>query len=348
MYDILQLVEARGYNYEVKSSEEIAITCPNAPYHSGGVDDKPSFGINLSGKGAHCFACGLSLSPEGLVRWLAGEDLDSLDVELLALKAKLSALSSKEKSTDLVVPVFLPPGEPFKEYGYRGISKETYEKLGAIHVTQGRYKNRIAFPVYVNGELKGIDARTLVNDYPKYLRNKQSTCKTNWLYPYDLVKASKPSYVILAEGIFHSINGVDKNFPVLAFFGANNWSRNKVMMLLSLGVDEVIYFPDPDKAGFTAMQQVCSMLKDWFVVTVADTSLLEVLSTDESKLDLADLSAAQIEFCLSRRKEPILPECLPDGKVTFGERCNKPICPFCVANICTNHYWRKDTSRDSS
>jgi hypothetical protein len=338
--DIIALVEAKGIVWHPKAENEIGITCPNAANHQGGFDNKPSFDINLAGKGANCFACGFRLSPEGLLKWLMGEALDDMTFKIMMIQAKIAKMRNAPES-DFVekLQVFLPPGEPWTEDGFRGISLATYQKLGAMHVTRGRYADRIAFPIYVNGELKGVDARALLPDMqPKYLRNMNSSCKTDWLYPYDIVKEMKPKCAILGEGIFHGINGVDKGFPALSFFGVNNWSLNKLRMIINLGVEEVVFFRDNDKAGIKAEQVILSSFKDWLPVYSAYTD-----HVPEGK-DLGDLSAGGIAFGLANKTKPDLPTCLPETEPKFGSVCRMR-CPFCLMGKCLNTAWMKEQQK---
>lgn len=309
---ILELLDLRGLHYKIKGDEAM-ITCPNSAAHAGGRDSVESFGINLSGRGGHCFACGYSMRPDTVLRWLAGEDLDELTLEVMAARAKLGQLVQQQDAPlyKEVHEVFFPPGVVWDEDGYRGISLETYRALGAVRVTRGRYTDRIAFPIIVDGKLIGVDARALGDQQPKYLRNKFSTAQVNWLYPYDQVRQMVQdgvNYVLLGEGLFHGVNAYDKGFPGLSYFGAHNFSMNKVRMLLALGVDEVIYFPDKDVAGQKAMHQICPMIEPWLHVTVADVASLQQDDEATAKKgkpvfpDLGDLSAQSIEKSIETRK----------------------------------------------
>lgn len=239
---------------------------------------------------------------------------------------------------------FSPIGKEWDQDGYRGISLTTYRELGALHITRGRYQNRIAFPVWVKGELVGIDARYLGDDkadnVAKYLRNKDSSCKANWLYPYDLVKAQKLKLLLIGEGIFHAINARDKGYVALCYFGVNNFSLNKVMLMVATGAEEVCYVRDPDKAGQQAEQRICSVLKPWFKVTTADMEYVPATK------DLGDLSRELIDYCVEMRKKPILPACLLknwefDVKKAFGEKCKAFTCLFNRRSRCNNEVFSK-------
>lgn len=340
--EVLELLDAKGYAYVSKGEDEYAIVCPNAGNHEGGDDDKPSFSINVDKLMGHCFACGLSMNEAKLIRWLIGGELEDLSLQAMALRAKIKRIASVEDtSLSEARKIMMPPGEPWEEDGFRGISLETYRSLGAMKCNRGFYENRLVFPIHLEGELIGVDARALgEGQQPKYLRNKGSSCKTDWLHPFDRVKEmlanrlpGQPNSVIIAEGMFHAVNAIDKGFPALCFFGSNNFSSTKLRMILSLNVEEVIFFRDNDKAGFKAEQEICSVLSYWLPVSSAFTGHIE-----EGK-DLGDLTKKQIEFAIANRGTPLIPSCLPDRHPKFGDRCSERRCPFIESGRCQNAIW---------
>lgn len=343
--DILSLLDAKGIEYVPRGVNEYAITCPAQHMHAGGVDAHQSFNINIEKQLAGCFACGFKLNQAGLYRWLMGEDADEFLLKGLAIRGALKRLQALNASplVDAPAEFFFPVGKPWAEDGYRGISLETYTLLEAIKVERGRYANRIAFPIWVKGELVGVDARYLgdakADECAKYLRNKDSSCKENWLYPYDLVKAQKPKMVLLGEGIFHAINAIDKGHPALCYFGVNNFSLNKIMLLLAAGVEEVCYVRDPDKAGEQAEQRICAALTLWFKVTSADMEYVE------SNTDLGDWDKELIDYCVEQRHKPVVPLCLLENweaKIVYGEKCKRWRCPFNYRGECNNEAFKKE------
>lgn len=333
--DILALLDDKGVQYTTKSGDEISIVCPNQSAHKGGSDDNPSFFINLQKHKGHCFVCDFKLNEVGMHKWLLGEDLDEFSISGLRIRAALKRLHEAEE--ELLPPdeeeFFWPHGETWDVDGYRGISLTTYHELGAIRVTRGRYQNRICFPVRVKGKLIGIDARALGDEVPKYLRNKNSTCKTNWLFPYDVVVRQQPKLLLIGEGLFHAVNGYDKGFPTLCYFGVKNWSLNKIFMCLATGAEEVCYFPDPDKAGFEAAVRITASLSGLFNVSVADTSNLP-----DGK-DLGDLTREQITEAVDNRKRVKIAECLKtnwEHKIVHDQRCTSSRCPYWNRGRCGN------------
>ncbi len=289
--DILSLLEAKGIPYEHKGQDEVAIPCPNAANgHSDGVDSTmANCFINTKKMLLNCFACGYKQGEVGLTRWLMGEDLDEMQVKAIGIKSKLKMLCSEEEGIFEVDKVFFePPGVPFNR-DYRGISAETYRKLGAIECTRGRYEGRLCFPITQEGKSLGYDCRTLTNQNPKYLRPKGCDAK-QWLYSVDLMREYKVKRVILTEGIFGMINYFDKcQVPEAAsYFGTKNWSDYKLQLLLGLGIQEVVVFPDNDDPGWAAAVEIYKHVEPWIPVRIANVEKLE-----QGK-DLGDLTKDEI------------------------------------------------------
>ena len=340
--EILDLLESRGIDYEAKGGMEISITCPHQHLHAGGIDGRPSFQINLEKQVGHCWSCGFKLNQAGMHRWLLGEELDEMQSLGLGLRGILSRMN-KTESVPVVEEdqsVFFPSGEVWDEDGYRGISLETYRRVGAIRCSRGRFQGRIVFPVYLHGELIGVDARALGDEQPKWLRNKNSQAKTKWLANFDIIKVMKPRMILLGEGHFHAVNGLDKGYAASCLFGVHNWSASKIMLLLSLGAEEICFFPDCDKAGFQAAQKICASLMPWFKVTCADASIYYGTGKD-----MGDLTQEEMDDAVARRGTIKLPTCLLENwefKIEFGAECKKWKCPFNAKGKCGNELYEPE------
>jgi len=331
MLDVTGLLESKNIDYVVRGGGEISIRCPNAINHQDGSDSIESFNINIDNLESHCFSCGLSMNTAKLTKWLLGEDLDELEYKCLELRGKLKKLQSYDFNivTPVSKSVIIPFGKPVTE-PFRNISVETYKKLNAVIVERGRYAGRLCFPIILDGKIIGIDGRLLNNadvtkENPKYKRNFNSSCQHDWLWPFDvtknLIKEKGFNYVILGEGAFHAANGINHGFPTLTYFGANNFSQHKALMLMSLGITEVVVFPDKDKAGELVLygnptanseilkMGICRFLSDWFEVSVANTDRLQLdpLATLAKQKavyqDLGDLNREEIQWAIDNRRK---------------------------------------------
>lgn len=294
--DIVSLLEAKGIEWEDKGNGEIAIHCPNAHNHQDGVDLNPSCNINISKMVLHCFSCGYRLGEVGLLNWLTDGNLDEFTKKVLEIKGKLKRISSVQEELEGQAEEFdmIPPSTPWEE-DYRGISAETYKLLGARHCTVGRYADRIFFPIWQKGKLLGIDARALKGQNPKYLRPSGVQAK-NWCYPYDYWVPLRPRYACIAEGIFHSVNGVQHGVPIFSIFGSHNYDPSNLLLLLEMGISEVIFFGDADAAGVKARSTICPQLADWL-----PTWYIPEESLPAGK-DAGDLTKEEMDYCLSQKR----------------------------------------------
>lgn len=297
--DVIALLETKGIDFIDKGQDEIAITCPNAVNHQGGVDSNPSCNINIKKLKLHCLSCGFKLGEVGLSKWLMGDDLDEFQTAALSIKGKLRRMEEADAEDSFVLDTddeftLVPPSTPFRE-DYRGISTRTYELLDARKCSVGRYADRIFFKIWQHNRLLGIDARALKADMqPKYLRPKGVDAK-KWLFPFDYWSEKRAKHVALGEGLFHGINGVDKEAPLLTFFGSNNWSEHKLLLLLEMGLKDVTFFGDNDKAGIKARNTICAEIAPWIETYYIPEDLLP-----EGK-DAGDLTKEEMEYCLENK-----------------------------------------------
>jgi DNA primase len=297
--NILDLLDSKGIAVKTHSSTEISIQCPNAANHEGGIDENPSFNINIETLQANCFSCSFKLGEVGLTKWLMGEDLDEGQLQCLQLKGRLKRIESESRfelpfSTDEHIVV--PPLIPFEE-DYRGIRGETFKWLDVKKCEVGRYSNRLVAQIWMSGKLRGLDARSLGDEKPKYLRNAGAKAK-EWLSFYDLITEMRPKVVLLVEGLFNSIAGLDRGEATTAYFGVNNWSNYKLLKILEIGsVSEICVFPDFDKAGLEAASRIATDLLPWIKVTHPDISLMKPGD------DLEVLSRKIFEETIKNRRE---------------------------------------------
>ena len=297
--DVRALLESKQIEWVEKGADEISIVCPNQHNHQGGVDSNPSFNINTERLVAACFACGYKMGETGLTSWLMGDQLDELQMQALKIQSSIKRLQ-EENDYDLMFNqpddefTLVPPSTPFRE-DYRGISASTYELLDARKCSVGRYADRIFFKIWQHNRLLGIDARALKADMrPKYLRPKGVDAK-KWLFPFDYWLEKRVKSICLGEGLFHGVNGVAKSTALLTFFGANNWSEHKLLLLLEMGLDHVTFFGDNDAAGVKARNTICAEIAPWIT-----TYYVPEGSLPEGK-DAGDLTKEEMDYCLSQK-----------------------------------------------
>lgn len=87
---------AKGVRYEAKAGDEISTICPARHMHAGGLDDRPSFNINIDKHVGNCLACGFKLNETGMYRWLMGDDVDEFILKGMAIRGALKRLFRTE------------------------------------------------------------------------------------------------------------------------------------------------------------------------------------------------------------------------------------------------------------
>jgi DNA primase len=68
-------------------------------------------------------------------------------------------------------------------------------------------------------------------------------------------------------------------------------------LLLELGLNEVIFFPDNDKAGLKARDEICPQITQWI-----PTYYVPEATIPEGK-DVGDMSREEIEYCLENKRK---------------------------------------------
>lgn len=254
MKDIIYTkLEALHKPIVVSGDDYILTTCFN-PVHA---DTHPSFSINLNTGGGHCFGCGFSLPRD---YFLDGE-LNEDELEELERGSKYHRLKTMYED-EVKKGYLIPPPKSEDVSDFRGILPENIEKFGIYLCNIGKYSNRIVFPFLEKGEYVGFTTRTLdTNSKNKYMHNKGFRVK-QVLYPYDVLSNNGYcDYVVVTEGIIDTIILIQDGINSICNFGvANNFSKEKIAKLLSLGVEKIYLMFDKDEAGSNAEAII---LADW-------------------------------------------------------------------------------------
>lgn len=288
----------RHRGYKKQTNGNIWICCP---FH---MEKTPSCGINIDptnrkvGLGTwNCMGC-----PEkGDWNKLAAK----LGLEQLPKSAFAHTHMAKKQTTKLQKALFgegLNMDSLAEEFGigihlefpkenkWRGISGKLLNRIGA-RLIYDRYNEDtgVLLPISVDGELVGgIKAVMTKEEGDKkklgYLTSEGEWVKRMGLFPYDLVvemlKHTGLTTVVLVEGSRDALRLIQKGIPALCILGTQNWSTNKMKLLLSLGVDRVVICMDGDGAGVSATNRLRSELKNYF-----DLKVIRMMkySTEEGK-----------------------------------------------------------------
>jgi len=257
---LINYLEANDLRY-IERGGKISHSCIN-PEH---IETNPSAFTMLGEEPFnYCSSCGFSLNSEKLYNLLdIGFDSDTLfQSQINSLFKSLDKTSSEERKN---VPIFLPIEEKEFRKAYRGISPETFEKVGAFStIPEGYYSKRIIFPIKdIDGKLVSFEAvSTNKKIQPKILRPRG--IDTTELFGFEHLIDSDTIFIV--EGIFSALSFIECGYESVFNFGVGS-IKPKIKKLLCKGVRNVILCGDNDDVGKKFNQESYQALKHNFSVT---------------------------------------------------------------------------------
>jgi len=202
--------------------------------------------------------------------------LKALGVPDTVTGAELDTLAEKQEVVTLPKD-FIPLTRVYDELDLqarnyvlkRGITAEQI-KNGRIGVSySGRYAYRILFPVYVDSELKAINARDFTGTQkPKYLLSRGD----KYLYRFD----PKQETIVFSEGVIKALR-IEQvtSFGSSALLG-HDLTDPQLEQLQNSACKHAILFPDPDAVGRQGVAKIAEKLREQWgkkisIVTKAET-----------------------------------------------------------------------------
>ena len=257
----IQYLEHNELQY-VDRDSKISHCCIN-PSH---IEEHPS-AVTFFTEGNElsiCKSCGFTLGTEALYKFLdVGIDENVIfkaQIERL-LKEKLINLGEVEH-----IKIYLPIKDGDFSTHYRGISPETYQKVGAYYTfPDAYYGKRIIIPIKdIASELRTFEAistnKALV---PKVLRPKNQI--TSNIFGFEQFLGNSDT-VFITEGLFSALSFWELGYQGVFNFGVAS-IKDKIKTLLLKGVKNVILAGDADSAGKQFNKECYHLLKHNFNVT---------------------------------------------------------------------------------
>lgn len=245
----------------------------NCPFHKGGQERKPSFGINGEKDKCHCFSCGWCGSIEEMVseifgymddgkfgkRWLI-KRFNSIEIEtrpniMEGFNARNNGhdfnnhcRSHNVFSVDKVVTE-----EELDKYRYihpymyqRGLTDEIIERFD---IGYDREREEITFPVAdLSGTVRFIAGRSVKS---KFFRLPKNLDKPVYLGYKFVTGKYKVAYIV--ESFLNCLTCWKYGKPAMALIGTGNERQYEI--LNKLPVREYILAFDPDEAGRKATER---------------------------------------------------------------------------------------------
>lgn len=264
-----------------RKGEWVMMPCPLAPWrHSGGSDSKPSFGIHIEDEDSsffHCFTC----KSKGPISWFlklmeryTGEDYQALIKSIDMEETYLAPLPTWDTARAKVKKAVQEPVDETMVYIYedvdvshvylreRGITSRDAVARSGILLDPGdsRGDERILFPVRgPTGILYGFTGRATSPKTDPKVRDYHGLAKEQNLLGIHLIDPKVHKYVVLVEGLFDFLNGLQCGQPTVAVLHSS-LTDAQAALLKELGLPVYVFF-DNDEAGQNGKRVVNDKLK---------------------------------------------------------------------------------------
>ena len=256
---LISYLEQNNLKY-IERENKISHQCVN-PSHQ---ENSPSAFtvLEFGNEYNHCSSCNFHMNTESLYKFL---ELGFDEKVLFVNQIKNILKQSESKPNKESAQIFLPIKEAMFDKFYRGISSETFEKIGAYHTFKDSYYGRrIIIPIYnYRNELKSFEAiSTSSKIQPKVLRPKNVL--TADLLGFEHLLGESDT-LFLCEGTFSALS-----FWELGYQGVFNMGvatiKDKIKTLHLKGIKNIILAADNDEVGRTFSKECYHLLKHNFNV----------------------------------------------------------------------------------
>lgn len=240
------------------------------PFHSNGLEKKPSFGISDTGE-CHCFACGWSSKRfdqfvSELFGYYDGGDFgrswiySQMNDPTAARKIVLPFEESKSKSVKTIISE-----EELDSYRYthpylyqRGLTDELIEEFD---IGYDPTRGCVTFPVKdINGDVVFVATRSVTS---KFFTLPEGDSKP--VYLADRFVGGKYKKAVLVESFFNALTCWKYGFPAMALIGTG--SKPQMDILRQLPVKHYLVALDPDEAGERGTQRIKYALQGHKILT---------------------------------------------------------------------------------
>ena len=237
-------------------------TCP---FHKGGQERKPSFGISKIDGSCHCFACGWAGSLTQMISQVFGYDDDGaygekwLSRNFVSLSVETRKpidlpLSRKVSRRRIVIPAFteaeLAKYRYIHPYMYeRGLTDELIE---AFDIGFDSDTDSITFPCFrADGSPAFIARRSVKTKFFNYPRDVE---KPVYAAERFFREPEKYERAVVCESVFNCLTCWKFDIPAVALLGTG--AHEQYEILRKLPVRKLILGLDPDEAGYKGAERI--------------------------------------------------------------------------------------------
>lgn len=281
--------------HKVKKSgdQNLMTTCP---FHKGGQERNPSFGISLKNGMCHCFTCGWRGPLNKMISevfnyldggnygnaWLSRNFL-SYDVQV---RRPINVRDRRKDLRDSAVKLAFTEEELDS---YRYIHPYMYERkltdevIRLFDVGYDVHSDSITFPTYYVDKTPAFIARRSVQT--KFFNYPKNTSKP--VYGADKFYEQRFSYAVICESVFNTLTCWKWGIPSVALFGTG--SNEQYQILQNLPVRKFILGLDNDDAGNLGAHKLKSILSKNKIVTQYDIPKgMDINDLDQDVLNLKE------------------------------------------------------------
>lgn len=262
------------FSSQRNSRDNLMCTCP---FHKGGQERKPSFGISKIDGTCHCFTCGWVGGINEMVseifgyhdsgaygnRWLSRNFL-SYDIQV----RQPIKIAENRNDTKREQPIIGFTEQELDGYRYihpymyeRGLNDEIIEQFDVGYDCNS---NSITFPVYRYDKTPAFVARRSVSS--KYFSYPENSKKP--VYGAERFADGRYSYAVICESIFNTLTCWKWGIPSVALLGTGSTYQYEI--LKRMPVRKFILGLDPDEAGNRASSKLKKFLSPYKLITQYD------------------------------------------------------------------------------
>ena len=282
------------HRFRLSGTTDIMTTCP---FHKGGQERKPSFGISRVDGTCHCFACGWVGSLSEMIsavfgyndngsygeKWLS-RNFMALSVEL---RKPLEINMSRGVSRTLARAAGFTEQE-LDSYRYihpymykRGMTGEIIEEFDIGYDSS---TSCITIPCYYADGTPAFIARRSV--HTKFFNYPEDVEKP--VYAADRFYRQTYEFAVICESVFNALTCWKWGLPAVALLGTG--AKEQYAILEKLPVRKFILGLDPDEAGRKGAQKLRHMLGHCKLITEFDIPEgFDLNDLDEKVLELREL-----------------------------------------------------------
>lgn len=280
----------RGINIfkDIKQSgNDLMVTCP---FHKGGQERKPSFGISKVNMSCHCFTCGYSGSLYDVIsrifgysdngeygkKWLS-KNFVTIEIDnRQRLQLNFERNKTKKPIIQYVTEQELDRYRYIHPYMYeRGLTDDIIEKFDVGFDID---TDCVTFPILdLNKRCLFVARRSVKGKFFNYPSDVEKP-----VYAGYLLLENNYKYAVICESIFNALTCWVNDIPAVALLGTGTPYQYNI--LNKLPVRKYILAMDPDNAGNIATQKLRKNLSRSKILTEYDIPIGKDLNDLGSKV----------------------------------------------------------------